>query len=101
MASVTEKLQQLPEEMLRFTIQKATEATGPRLGTLAVPGRHTIDVPNLLGNTSRGVVQHLTQDNFQKKTQLKGVYVALEDCEYPATSYIRDLATLTQEFGVF
>lgn len=79
-AITTEKLSQLPDEMLRFTLQTASEALRPRLGTLSLPGREAIEVPNFLGNTSRGVVPHLTQDNFRKSTSLKGVYVALEDC---------------------
>ena|ERR1700753_3393061 len=79
-AITTEKLSQLPDEMLRFTIQKAAETLSPRLGTLSLPGRKAIETPNFLGNTSRGVVPHLSQDNLKKHLSLGGVYVAIEDC---------------------
>ena len=73
------KLSQLPEEM--FTIIKATSQNlGPRLGRLALPGRRVIDTPHYLGNTSRGVVPHITQDTFVRDTNINSIYVALEDC---------------------
>ncbi|KAK4542248.1 hypothetical protein LTR36_006901 [Oleoguttula mirabilis] len=72
------KLEQLPAEM--FTIIKAaSNGIGPRLGTLALPGRKAIQTPHYLGLTSRGVVPHITQDNFARATSISGVYVGLED----------------------
>jgi len=64
-----------------FKIVKATAATlSPRLGRLSLPGRNTIETPHYLGLTSRGVVPHLSQDNFAQLSFIAGVYAALEDC---------------------
>ena len=76
-----EKLSQLPPEMLDFTILKTTGALAPRLGRLSLPGRAPISTPAFLSNTSRGVIPHITQDNFRKHVDIGGVYVALEDCK--------------------
>ncbi|KAF2095926.1 tRNA-guanine transglycosylase family protein [Rhizodiscina lignyota] len=65
--------------MLAFTILKAATAAAPRLGRLALPGKKIIDTPCFIGNTSRGVVPHLSPDNLHAKTSLGGVYLALED----------------------
>ncbi|EME43681.1 hypothetical protein DOTSEDRAFT_92801, partial [Dothistroma septosporum NZE10] len=63
-----------------FSIIKATgQGLGPRLGRLALPGRRVINTPHYLGNTSRGVVPHITQDTFVRDTSINGVYVGLED----------------------
>lgn len=73
-------LAHLPDEM--FTIIKsASQGLGPRLGRLSVPGRKTFDTPHFLGITSRGVIPHVTQDMFARDTNIKGVYVPLEDCK--------------------
>jgi queuine tRNA-ribosyltransferase len=74
------KLDQLPPEMLDFTLLKTTGALAPRLGRLSLPGRKSILTPGLIGNTSRGVIPHISQDNFANRVELNGVYVALEDC---------------------
>ncbi|KAF1969740.1 tRNA-guanine transglycosylase [Bimuria novae-zelandiae CBS 107.79] len=71
-------LSQLPPEMLDFTL-KTSGALAPRLGRLTVPGRKTILTPAFLGNTSRGVIPHISQDNFRKHFGDNGVYFALED----------------------
>ncbi|KAJ8111321.1 hypothetical protein OPT61_g6054 [Boeremia exigua] len=73
------KLDQLPPEMLEFTLLKTTGALAPRLGRLAVPKRRSVLTPGFIGNTSRGVIPHISQDNFSKSLNLNGVYVALED----------------------
>ncbi|KAF2652063.1 tRNA-guanine transglycosylase [Lophiostoma macrostomum CBS 122681] len=75
----TSKFSQLPPEMLDFTILKSTSALAPRLGRLSLPGRTPLLTPGFLGSTSRGVIPHISQDNFRKYTKLGGVYVALED----------------------
>lgn len=75
-------LSKLPPEMLDFTLLRTTGALAPRLGRLSLPGRKPILTPGFLGNTSRGVIPHISQDNFRKSTNLNGVYVALEDCKY-------------------
>jgi queuine tRNA-ribosyltransferase subunit QTRTD1 len=68
-----------------FTIVKATSATlSPRLGRLSLPSRNAIETPHYLALTSRGVLPHLSQDNFAQLTSISGVYAALEDCRFPA-----------------
>lgn len=76
------KLDQLPPEMLEFAILKATGTLAPRLGRLSLPKRNSIATPGFIGHTSRGVIPHISQDNFSKNLKLNGVYVALEDCEH-------------------
>lgn len=75
-----QKLDQLPAEMLEFTVLKASTWLAQRVGRLSVPGRNKILTPGFIGNTSRGVIPHISQDNFQKCVDLGGVYVPLEDC---------------------
>ncbi|CAO2647182.1 Nn.00g081040.m01.CDS01 [Neocucurbitaria sp. VM-36] len=77
--SVEEKLAQLPPEMLQFTLLKTTGTLAPRLGRLSLGGRKSILTPGFIGNTSRGVIPHVSQDNFRKIIDVNGVYVALED----------------------
>ncbi|KAA8618201.1 Tgt Queuine archaeosine tRNA-ribosyltransferase [Pyrenophora tritici-repentis] len=74
-----QKLEQLPAEMLEFALLKTTGSLAPRLGRLSFPGRKSILTPGFIGNTSRGVIPHISQDNFGKSVDLGGVYVALED----------------------
>lgn len=78
--SPAQKLEQLPAEMLEFTLLKAAGSLAPRLGRLSVPGRNKILTPGYIGSTSRGIIPHISQDNFQKRVGLEGVYVPLEDC---------------------
>jgi queuine tRNA-ribosyltransferase len=65
--------------MLQFTLLNTTSALAPRLGRLTLPGRKTLFTPQYIGNTSRGVIPHITQDQFSKNTDVQGVYVAAED----------------------
>lgn len=83
-ASPASKLDQLPPEMLEFTLLKTTGTLTPRLGRLSLPGRKSFLTPGFIGITSRGVVPHISQDNFRKCVGLDGVYVAIEDCMYIA-----------------
>ncbi len=53
----------------------------PRLGTLSLRGRKTIDTPHYVALSSRGAVPHLTQDMMRDNTAISGIYAALEDCE--------------------
>ncbi|KAJ4293520.1 hypothetical protein N0V90_008803 [Kalmusia sp. IMI 367209] len=78
-------LSQLPPEMLDFTLLKTTGALAPRLGRLSLPRRNPILTPAFLGNTSRGVIPHISQDNFRKYVGNNGVYVALEDSAHTNT----------------
>lgn len=81
MADVSQhKLGQLPPEMLEFTLLKTSGALAPRLGRIAVSGRKAILTPAFIGNTSRGIIPHVSQDNFRKTDSINGVYVPLEDC---------------------
>ena len=75
----------LPDEMLSFNILKSAgpSTVSPRLGTLMVPRRKPVDTPHFIALTSRGAVPHLSQDTLRDNTSVKGVYLALEDCEAP------------------
>ncbi|KAK5694685.1 hypothetical protein LTR97_009275 [Elasticomyces elasticus] len=80
-SSEPHSLAQLPDEM--FSIIKAASAgIAPRLGRLSLPGRKVIETPHYLAITSRGAVPHITQDTYVRDTNISGVYVGLEDCEY-------------------
>jgi queuine tRNA-ribosyltransferase subunit QTRTD1 len=76
-------LGQLPLEMLEFTLLKTTGTLTPRIGRLSLPGKRPILTPSFIGTTSRGVLPHISPDNFRKCVGLDGVYVALEDCMHP------------------
>jgi queuine tRNA-ribosyltransferase len=76
------KLGQLPPEMIEFTLLKTTGALAPRLGRISLAGRKSILTPAFIGNTSRGIIPHVSQDNFRTSVALNGVYVPLEDCVY-------------------
>lgn len=66
----------------RMFIRKiASKQSGARLGSLRLPGRNPIATPHYIANTSRGAVPHIAQDVFTDSTSIKGVYVAVEDCE--------------------
>jgi queuine tRNA-ribosyltransferase subunit QTRTD1 len=77
---VAPNLSELPPEMLEFTILKSAGVLTPRLGRLSLAGRKTLQTPAFIGHTSRGVIPHISQDNFRNGLDLDGVYVALEDC---------------------
>ena len=53
-----------------------------RLGQVTLPGRKAVRTPHHIAVTSRGVVPHLSQDVFRQHTDVNGVYMALEDCEW-------------------
>lgn len=53
-------------------------SSGPRLGRLAL-NKVTIDTPSFIAPASRGAVPHLSHDNLRDHTNIKGIYVALED----------------------
>ncbi|KFY42088.1 hypothetical protein V494_02606 [Pseudogymnoascus sp. VKM F-4513 (FW-928)] len=50
-----------------------------RLGRIAVKGRRTLDTPNFLALTSRGVVPHVSPDVVEEQTEFAGIYMAIED----------------------
>lgn len=77
----SEGLSRLSEEAM-FTITKASSsASAARLGLLKLPNRNQIPTPHYLALGSRGAIPHLTQDNLAKHTDIRGVYMAVEDCE--------------------
>lgn len=82
------KLAQLPDEMFSI-IKSAQNGLGPRLGRLGIAGRKTLETPHYLAITSRGVVPHLSQDTFTRDTNINGVYVPLEDCEFTHPTLFR------------
>jgi queuine tRNA-ribosyltransferase accessory subunit len=77
----------LPDEMLRFVLDHSPNLLhAPRLGQLLSHGRPAIHTPHYVAATSRGVIPHLSHDVLQKHTDLKAVYMGLEDCESPLAS---------------
>ncbi|KAF2966185.1 hypothetical protein GQX73_g7366 [Xylaria multiplex] len=70
-----------PDGRAMFKILKGVvgDGVGPRVGTLSLPKRRPIDTPNFIGVTARGAIPHLTPDNVGKRSELGGVYIALED----------------------
>ena len=57
-----------------------------RLGRLRFEDRTVIDTPYYIAVSSRGAVPHLSQDMMRSNTSIKGIYTAVEDCEF--TIYI-------------
>ena len=55
---------------------------GARIGRFAAAGSGvSFNTPNFVAQTSRGAVPHLSGDNLRDHTDVRVVYVALEDCE--------------------
>ena len=79
-SGTAERLAQMPEEMLAFTLETALQRSGPRVGRLVQKNRAAIATPNYVAITSRGVVPHLSQDNIARHTKVKSLYLGLEDC---------------------
>ncbi|KAI6782893.1 Queuine tRNA-ribosyltransferase-like protein [Emericellopsis cladophorae] len=61
------------------TPSDATDELCPRLGTLQLPGRRTVETPNFTAVTSRGVIPHLTPEVVSKYTSFSSAYISLED----------------------
>ena len=80
-SNIADKLSQMPEEMLAFTVESASQRCGARLGTLAARNRKAIATPNYVCATSRGVVPHLSHDNLFRHTKIRSMYFGLEDCK--------------------
>lgn len=85
-SSLAEKLSQMPEEMLAFTLDAAIQRGSPRLGTLVAKNRKPISTPNYIPSTSRGVVPHLSHDKVLRHTKIRAMYMGLEDCEFARTN---------------
>lgn len=83
------RLQELPSEMLSFTLNAAfARASAPRLGRLVAKGRKEILTPGYLAPTSRGAIVHITPDVQAKHTNVSGCYMALEDCKSTKHEYV-------------
>lgn len=79
---MSDKLARPPSAVFAFTLlESKLSGLGPRLGTLAFKGRTPLQTPHYIALSSRGAVPHLSQDVMRKHTNIKGVHVALEDCE--------------------
>lgn len=72
-----------PDRRDMFKIVKGVvnDGVGARLGTLSLSKRRSIDTPNFIGLTARGAIPHLTPDHVGKRSEIGGVYMALEDCK--------------------
>ncbi|KAK5038087.1 hypothetical protein LTS07_001555 [Exophiala sideris] len=72
------------EDMLKFVLQQHATASesAARIGQLALRSRPSINTPNYMVPSSRGVIPHLSQDSLQKHTRISAVYVPLEDCTF-------------------
>ena len=44
-------------------------------------GRKDVTTPDYFALSSRGAIQHLSQDTVRDHINLKGMYTALEECE--------------------
>ncbi|KAF2403081.1 tRNA-guanine transglycosylase [Trichodelitschia bisporula] len=62
-----------------FALTSTLSRPVARLGTLALRSRSPIQTPHYAANTSRGVVPHLAHDNLQKHTDIRALYLGLED----------------------
>lgn len=92
---MSEKLTRLPSEIFSFNIlEPMPSGLGPRLGTIAFRGRAPLQTPHYIALSSRGAVPHLSQDVMRKHTNIKGVHVALEDCEL-ASGRLHEAPALT------
>jgi queuine/archaeosine tRNA-ribosyltransferase len=71
------------DNMSEGTMFKVTASSGSgvfRTGVLSLPNRQAINTPHYLALASRGAIPHLTQDNVAKHTNIRGAYMAAEDC---------------------
>lgn len=81
MLNMEEKTQTQMRRMVYEILKPAGADTSARLGRLTISGRDSIDTPNFIPLTSRGIIPHLTPDVLQKHLNIGGAYFALEDCE--------------------
>jgi hypothetical protein len=68
-----------------FTVDASgviTTESNARTGKLTLKGRKGFDTPNFLGICSRGAIPHITPDVLSEHTEVEGVHMALEDCEF-------------------
>jgi len=61
----------------------ASDSDAARLGRVSLPGRKSLETPNFLALTSRGVVPHISPDVVGEQTDFCGIFTAIEDCRLP------------------
>jgi queuine tRNA-ribosyltransferase subunit QTRTD1 len=66
-----------------FKVTTSSTSSAVRTGVLSLPNRQSIKTPHYLALASRGAIPHLTQDNVAKHTNIRGAYMAAEDCMFP------------------
>jgi len=94
---MADKAAKAESRMIFEVLKPATgERITARLGRLVVSGRQVTQTPNFLGVATRGAVPHLTPDNVSQYKPFQGVYLALEDCEWPGCSVHCAGARLTE-----
>lgn len=71
--------------LLAPAVKETVSQPGARLGRLLL-NNVSIDTPSFIAPASRGTIPHLSQDNLQDHTNIKGIYIALEDCNPPPPS---------------
>ena len=82
MASIDSNSEMSKKFLFRILSRADPSVVGPRLGLLAVLGRKHLETPNFVAITSRGAVPHITPDLISSQTNIGGVHMALEDCEF-------------------
>jgi hypothetical protein len=74
-------LDNMPEGTM-FKVTTSSTSSAVRTGVLSLPNRQAIKTPHYLALASRGAIPHLTQDNVAKNTNIRGAYMAAEDCTF-------------------
>lgn len=80
--------------LLAPVVKDAASRSGPRLGRLSI-NKVTLETPTFVAPASRGAVPHLSHDNLRDHTNIKGIYVALEDCK-PLKSSLSTLHSINR-----
>lgn len=73
--------------LLAPAVKETISQPSARLGRLLL-NNVSIDTPSFIAPASRGTIPHLSQDNLQDHTNIKGIYIALEDCNPPPLSIL-------------
>lgn len=69
------------EVLPSLDVKPLERSSRARLGVLRCAGRKTTNTPHYVAITSRGSVPHVTPDMVEDEMDVRGVYVALEDCK--------------------
>ena len=72
----------IPIKTMKFDIKSSKAiGNGGRLGNLSTQTHNEIETPHYIALSSRGAIPHISQDILHDNTAVRGVFVALEDCE--------------------